>query len=291
MRCVPAFVEQRIQPARSAAYLIGFRQAGEVNHARHPFAVVIKGRHRAVHETILILAFAYQQIELHFSTVKTDIQALKAVDPATQGIGKRKIRIELTGNIPRAGETDVPRQQCRIPFARHQFIETTHVTLTGLLFETVKNSEQLLRRHTLGFVHLVIEIVTETKLACKAVAQTNQFRETVVQQPLLQFTQSDLRTATIGFVFIVGLISQQLTERRINALTLGIDVGKAVLFAFGVQGSFSLNDFIEQRLRFRVFNRITVKETVPALQAVQQRFTAVVGSLFFQFSYQLTQFT
>ncbi|CAH0297983.1 hypothetical protein SRABI106_03694 [Rahnella aquatilis] len=110
VRRMAAFMEQRIQAIRATANLIRFRQAGEVNHRWHPFAVVIERRHRPVHKTIFKLAFAYQQIQLHFCTIKTDIQALEAVYPATQGISEREVRIELTGDVTGAGEADIPWQ-------------------------------------------------------------------------------------------------------------------------------------------------------------------------------------
>ncbi|CAH0297953.1 hypothetical protein SRABI106_03693 [Rahnella aquatilis] len=90
-----------------------------------------------------------------------------------------------------------------------------------------------------------------------------------MQQPVLQFAQSILRTPAVDFIFVIRLIGQQLAKGGINALAFAVDVRHAVLLTFAEQRRFRLNNFIQQRLCFGVFNHVTVKEIQPATQTVQ----------------------
>ena len=123
-----------------------------------------------MHKAVLILAFAHQQIEVHLGAAKTDVQAFEAVDPAFQRTREREVRIQLAGDVAGAGEAHVPRLQRLAALVGRQLLQAARVGLAGFPLETIQNGEQLLRRHALGFVHLVVEIVAIAHLARKAVA-------------------------------------------------------------------------------------------------------------------------
>ncbi|MND85716.1 hypothetical protein D3C80_776520 [compost metagenome] len=159
-----------------------------------------------------------------------------------------------------------------------------------MLLEAIKDGEQLFRRHTLGFVHLVVKIVTKAHLASETVSQANQLRQAVMQQPLLQFTQRVLRAATILFIFIGRLIGQQLAERGVHPLPGGIQMADRVGLAPGIQVRLGTDDLIQQRLSLGIFNGVTVKETQPAIQPMLQRIALCVLRQNFQPSQQLTNF-
>ncbi|MNT07412.1 hypothetical protein D3C72_1421120 [compost metagenome] len=129
-----------------------------------------------------------------------------------------------------------------------------------MLLEAIKDGEQLFRRHTLGFVHLVVKIVTKAHLASETVSQANQLRQAVMQQPLLQFTQRVLRAAAILFIFIGRLIGQQLAERGIYPLPGGIQMADRVSLAAGIKIRLSADDLIQQRLSLGIFNRVAIKK-------------------------------
>ncbi len=94
-----------------------------------------------------------------------------------------------------------------------------------------------------------------------------------MQQPLFQLAQRVLRAAAAVFVFIGGLIGQQLAERSIHPLPCGIQVADRVGLAPGIKVRLGADDLIQQRLRLRIFNRVAVEETQPTVQPMLQRIT------------------
>ncbi|MNI65299.1 hypothetical protein D3C73_1208000 [compost metagenome] len=121
---MPALMEQRIEPMSATAHLIRLRQTGEVNPRRQPFPLLDKRRYRAVHKAVFILALTHQQIEIHLRATKTDVQPFEAVDPTFKRLGKREVRIQLSGHVTGTGEAHVPGLQRLLALLRRQLLQT-----------------------------------------------------------------------------------------------------------------------------------------------------------------------
>ena len=200
VRRVAALVEQRVDGARSAADLVRLGFGREVDLAGNPVPVlVVESGNRPVAETILVLALALEQVELHARAAVADAQALEALDPAPQALGEWQIRVDLARDITRTVKAQVPALGRVRAVRGAQLGQCAHVGAARARLEIMQDGKQLVAGHLLVLAHLVVKVVVETLRARKRIALAHDVQKAVLQHPVLELHQRVVRALARGF--------------------------------------------------------------------------------------------
>ncbi len=273
MRRMAAFVKQRVDCPCTTAHLVRLGFCREVDLPGDPMLVAIeKTGNRAVTKTVLIFAFALQQIKLQRRTAIRNPQTAEAFNPALQTFGERQIRVELAGDVTADIEAKVPRLGCGGAMGFCQILHRPLVGGTGSRFKVVEYREQFFGRHLLVLAHLVFEIIGEALSAGKSVAFAHDVEKAVRQHPSLQTHQGVVGTFARCLIRIGAQISAQHGERGFFALPGFIDVMQRQILALGEEIGFHIDQLAHQGTRFIAINDVAFKQCQPAFQTVLQTF-------------------
>ncbi len=266
VRRVAPFMEQGVEPVPAAAHLGRVRQAGEIDHRRHPLPLLPEARHRAVTEAVLVFPLPGQQIQGQGGTAVLDAEAAEAPDPILQRPGEGHVGVKLAGHVAAHAVAQVVGQQGFFPLGGLQLGQTLVQAGIGAGDEVIQNGKKLLRAHLLVLVHLVVEVVAIAHGPGEAVAQRDYLQIAVVDHPLLQGVEHGERTLAHRLVAAGGQRRAGGGQTAGDLATQLVQQGQLQPLAPGKQIRLGGHQLVHQGRGLRILDDIALEEGDPACQ-------------------------
>jgi hypothetical protein len=266
-----ALVKERLEGAAPRARHPGDRVGRELDARRPPAAVLAPGRHRPVHEAVLVLALTVEQVEHERRALILDAQRGEAASPAAHRLAEGEPGVLLARDVARGPVAKVPGRGALAALGGQGLDGAAAGVARGAL-ELVEPLEDLPLAQALDAAHDRVVVVLAAELAAEAVALAHELEEAVLEHAGLDRAQAlPGRAAPRG----VGLGEQHRAEAHRAGRHEGaarcargrLAVAQRHRAARSRQGALGGHDRLAQRARGRIGDGVRGEGRLPAAQA------------------------
>jgi hypothetical protein len=267
MGCMPAFVKQRFRSPESAPALSGNSIRGEVDLGGDPVSVPAKRGDRPVHEAVLVLPGAIQEVERHPCIPIAHAQGCERTRPTLQRILESEVRIALPLQRAPGVEVEVPREDRIGSVPRFERPNLPQRRRACACFEVIEKPEERRLIEPFRPPDFVVVVVVEAQAACEPVPELHDLGETVSQDVGLDRAEA-LEGRTTSFRIRVGAerVPQKNRARRLELRRLGINEAQAHRTPRTLELRLARDELCEDRSSLGVLHLVPGKCEYPSVQ-------------------------